>query len=135
MKADNIRDRLYRLKDDNMVTIQIIDDVLVLEVQGLHQLWALKRRMEIPVAHIDRVYSEPSTKLGWWHGLRLPGTHIPGYFVAGTFYQDGKCKFWDVRHPKNTIIIDLVNEGYDQLIVEVENPKDTVKEIQANMTT
>lgn len=117
-----------------MVTIEILDDTLVLEVQGLHQLWALKRRMEIPVSNIVQVYAEPSTTLGWWKGFRAPGTHIPGYFVAGTFYQNGKRIFWDVRHPKNTIIIDLRDERYNQLIVEVENPKDTVKEIRASLT-
>ena len=118
-----------------MVILNIVDDKLILEVQGLHQLWALKRGMEIPLAHIDRVYAEPSTTLGWWQGLRIPGTHIPGYMVAGTYYKGGKRLFWDVRNPKNTIIIDLVNEWYDQLIVEVDYPKDTVKEIQSNLSS
>jgi hypothetical protein len=113
-----------------MVTIDILDNTLVLEVQGWHKLWALKRRLDIPLAHIDRVYAEPSTTLGWWKGIRAPGTHIPGLIVAGTFYKAGKRIFWDVRNPKNTIVIDLKGGHYNQLIVEVQDPKTTVKEIR-----
>lgn len=116
-----------------MVIINIANDMLILEVQGWHQLWAFKRRLEIPLANIIQIYADPSTKLGWWKGIRLPGTHIPGYIIAGTFYKDGKRTFWDVGNPKNTIVIDLKDEHYNQLIVEVENPKEAVKEIKANL--
>lgn len=116
-----------------MVIINIVNEMLILEVQGWHQLWTFKRRLEIPLANITQIYADPSTKLGWWKGIRLPGTHIPGYIIAGTFYKDGQRIFWDVRNPKNTIVIDLKDERYNQLIVEVENPKETVKEIQSSL--
>ena len=68
----------------------------------------------------------PSIARGWWHGLRIPGTNIPGVITAGTFYQDGKRVFWDVHNPDNTVVIDLHDERYNQLIVEVADPSAAV---------
>ena len=61
----------------------------------------------------------------------MPGTSIPGVITAGTFYQNGKRVFWDVHHPENTIVIELHDERYDELIVEVANPEIAVQTITA----
>lgn len=113
-----------------MVTIEIQDDLLRLNVQGWDRLWAFKSHMEIPIKNIRHVYMDSSMMLGWWKGIRAPGTHIPGMIVAGTFYKDGKRIFWDVKNTKKTIIIDLKDEPYNQLIVDVENPLAVVQQIQ-----
>ena len=60
----------------------------------------------------------------------MPGTNIPGVLTAGTFYQDGKRIFWDVHRPEKAIVIDLHDERFSQLIVEVADPQDAVKLIQ-----
>jgi hypothetical protein len=52
----------------------------------------------------------------------LPGTHVPGIIAAGTFLQQDKRIFWDVRHAENALIIELEHDEYDQLIIEVEDP-------------
>ena len=46
--------------------------------------------------------------------------------TAGTFYEDGKRIFWDVNNPKNTVVIELRDERYNELIVEVADPDGTV---------
>jgi hypothetical protein len=63
----------------------------------------------------------------------MPGTSVPGVIKAGTFYQDGKRVFWDVHHPEKTIVIDLHDERYNQLIVEVEDPQAAVSLIQSGL--
>jgi hypothetical protein len=60
-------------------------------------MWAFKSSLEIPLAHISEIRADPAIAHGWWHGLRMPGTKIPGVLTAGTFYQDGKRVFWDVK--------------------------------------
>jgi hypothetical protein len=89
-----------------MVEITITDDSLHLEVKGLDQLWALKSQLDIPLRHIRNVRHDPEEATGWWHGIKLIGTSIPGVFTAGTFYQHGQRVFWDVRDPARSIIID-----------------------------
>jgi hypothetical protein len=50
--------------------------------------------------------------------------------TAGTFYQHGKRVFWDVHNPDNTVVIELRDERYNELIVEVANPQFAVELIQ-----
>ena len=118
-----------------MVTIRVAGDTVIFEVQGLDKLWAMKSSLEIPVENIRGVRADASIAKGWWKGLRLPGTHIPGVIIAGTFYQDGKRIFWDVKSPEKTIVIDLADDRYDQLIVEVESPEEAVRMIDETMAT
>ncbi len=109
-----------------MVELSIANGVVTLEVRGLDKLWSLRSRLEIPLGHIRGVRADPVIGIGWWHGLKAPGTHLPGVITAGTFYQDGKCVFWDVHDPAGVIVIELADERYDQLVVEVADPKAAV---------
>lgn len=114
-----------------MVNLSVAGGHLILQVRGADQLWALKSSLEIPLAHISEIRADPAIAHGWWHGLRMPGTNIPGVLTAGTFYQDGQRVFWDVHHPDNTIVIQLKDERYNELIVEVADPKAAVEMVKA----
>ena len=61
----------------------------------------------------------------------MPGTNIPGVLTAGTFYQDGKRVFWDVHNPGKTVVLDLRDERYNELIVEVADPSAAVAMVKA----
>ena len=99
-------------------------------VRGADKLWAFQSSLEIPLIHITGVRADPEIARGWYHGFRSPGTNVPGVITAGTFYQDGKRVFWDVHHPEKTIVIDLHDERFSQLVVEVADPDAAVKLIQ-----
>jgi hypothetical protein len=113
-----------------MVKPEIIEDTLHLHVMGMDKFWALKSRLSIPLAHITAIRTDGEVVKKWWHGLKLPGSNIPGVLTAGTFYQDGKRLFWDIHHPKEAVIVSLNHESYDELVIEVENPESFVKEVQ-----
>jgi hypothetical protein len=38
--------------------------------------------------------------------------------------------FWDQHHPEKTIVIDLHDERYNELVVEVHDPEAAVRLIQ-----
>ena len=101
------------------------------DVYYADKLWALKSSLEIPLQHVAGIRAEPSVAHGWWHGLRMPGTNLPGVITAGTFYHDGKRVFWDVHNPENTVVIELKDERYAELIVEVADPNKTVEVVRA----
>ncbi|HTZ74591.1 MAG TPA: hypothetical protein VMB47_11765 [Candidatus Aquilonibacter sp.] len=114
-----------------MVDLYIAEGKLTLHVKGADKLWAFKSSLEIPLVHIAGVRSDPAAASGWWHGIRMPGTNLPGVITAGTFYEHGKRVFWDVHDPEKTIIIDLHDEQYNQLIVEVADPQSALSLIQS----
>jgi len=117
-----------------MVDLSISGGNLVLHVRGADKLWALKSSLEIPLKHISEIRADPAIAHGWWHGLRMPGTNIPGVLTAGTFYQDGKRVFWDVHNPDDTVVIDLKDERYNELIVEVADPESAVELVKAALS-
>jgi hypothetical protein len=125
--------RLRNSTENNMVDLSISGGNLVLHVRGADKLWAFKSSLEIPLAHIAEIRADPAIAHGRWHGLRMPGTNIPGVLTAGTFYQDGKRVFWDVHNPENTVVIELKDERYNQLIVEVADPKAAVELVKAGL--
>lgn len=112
-----------------MVEISIHGSSAVFEPLGMHKLWAFKRRLEFPLRNIRDVRLDASLVIGWWEGLRMPGTHIPGVIIAGTFYRGGERIFWDVRRPENAIVVEITNERYDRLIVEVADPAEALERI------
>jgi hypothetical protein len=116
-----------------MVDVSISNGNLVLHVNGIDKLWTLKSSLEIPLAHITEIKADPTVAHGWWHGLKMPGTNIPGVLTAGTFYQHGQRVFWDVHNPDNTIVIQLKDERYSELIVEVADPKAAVELVKTGL--
>ena len=94
---------------------------------------AFRRRLEIPLAHIlDVRHADPSVTGGWWKGVRVPGTRVPGLLTAGTFLRGGRRTFWDVgRHPEHAIVVELTDEPFAELIIEVADPAAEVARFQA----
>ena len=113
-----------------MVDLSIAAGVLTMHVRGADKLWAFKGSLEIPLAHVASARADPEVAHGWWHGLRMLGTELPGVITAGTFHHDGKRVFWDVHNPDNTIVIELRDERYGELVVEVADPQAAVRLIQ-----
>ncbi len=108
-----------------MVNVSIDGDQAVFEVEGFDKVWALRSRLQIPLAHITGVEPGADTVGRWWHGLKLIGAEMPGLFAAGTFYYHGELVFWDVHDTTQTIIVSLDHERYKKLIIEVSDPSET----------
>ena len=107
-----------------MVHVQEQGDLVVFTVEGWHKLWALRSELRIPRAHILGARQDPEASKAW--GIRALGTAVPGLLKAGTFYfdntGDNKPTFLDVQHRENTVVIDLADEEYNRLIIEVADP-------------
>lgn len=111
-----------------MARLSVCEDLLTVEIQGLHQLCAFKRRMRVPLAHVRGATADPGI-VTEPKGLRAPGLHVPGAAVIGTFHRDGEKHFWDVRSGAHAVVIELTGETYDRLVVEVDDPRSTVDTI------
>ncbi|KQV04684.1 MULTISPECIES: hypothetical protein [unclassified Kitasatospora] len=112
-----------------MAHVSVTGDTLTVEVEGLDRLWALKSRIEIPLRNIRGATADPGITREP-KGLRAPGTHFPGVIVAGTFHRDGEKVFWDVKNPELAVVVELSDEKYTRLVVEVTDPRATVALIE-----
>jgi len=107
------------------VDLSVSEQVLHVRIRGLDKLRAWKGHFDIPVAHVRSVRMDPAFAARP-RGIRVPGVRIRGVLTAGTFLKEGKRSFWLVRHPEKAIVIDLVDERYDQLVLEVDEPSDAL---------
>ena len=109
-----------------MVNVSIDGDRAIFELEGFDKLWAFRSRLQIPLAHITDVAGNDGRVGRWWHGFKIIGTEFPGLLGVGSFYYHGEMVFWDVRDPEQAIIISLDHEHYKKLIIEVDDPAQTV---------
>jgi hypothetical protein len=109
---------------DPMATLHVDPDNLIVEIQGLDRLWALKSRLTIPLAHVRGATAGPGvvTRPKGWRG---PGAHIPGVIAVGTYHKDGDRVFWDVHNRDKAVVIELQDEKYRRLVIEVNDPETT----------
>jgi hypothetical protein len=86
---------------------------------------AFKSEIKIPISNVLKAYQDADIIKGK-KGFRFPGTSIPSIINAGTYLNNGETNFWDVSNADNAIVIDLKDEDYHQLIIEVENPQEAI---------
>jgi hypothetical protein len=116
-----------------MAKISIDGDNLIVEIEGLDKLWALKSQLVIPLANVRGATADPGI-IKEPKGLRAPGARIPGIITAGTFHVDGEQVFWDVHDPTKAVVVELADNRYARLIVEVADPRATVELIEQAIT-
>src|SRR5215472_16363616 len=80
-------------------SITLTPDTLIIGIEGTDKFWALKSRLQVPLANVAAVAPAESEAREWLHGIRVGGTHMPGVISAGRFYSHGKWVFWDVHDP------------------------------------
>ncbi len=107
------------------------DDRLLVRPVGLVRLWALSKGHECPVTAITDV--GVSERKGLVKGWRFPGTHLPGVMTAGTFRSHGDKDLWMVGRAKEVLVIELHDQPYRHLIVQVEDPHAAVEALRAAM--
>jgi hypothetical protein len=103
-------------------SIEISADFLTVHIEGADKLWTLESRLQIPLANVVSAQPARTEATQWLHGMRVGGTHIPGVISAGRFYSHGELVFWDVHEHEYAIAIQLRDERYEKLVIEVENP-------------
>jgi len=115
-----------------MARIRIDGDDLVVVIEGLDKLWAFKSSLTIPLANVRGATADPGITTDP-KGIRAPGSRVPGVITAGTFHQDGETVFWDVKDPSKAVVIELADEKYARLVLQVDDPRATVALVENSL--
>ena len=115
-----------------MVDVIIREKDVVFDPRGWSKLWTLYERITVPRSAIRGVRrAPPGIGRGWWKGWRMPGTHLPGIIVAGSYYKKGGWNFWDVRGSgKKAIEVDLEGARYSTLVIDVADPEAELRRLE-----
>src|SRR5262249_34960283 len=119
-------------KECTMASVSIDGDTLVVEIEGLDKLWALKSKLVIPLANVRGATADPGA-VQEPKGIRAPGAHIPNVIPAGTFHLHGEKVFWDVHDARKAVVIQLADERYARLVIEVDDPRAVVDLVERSV--
>lgn len=116
----------------NMAAVGVSpDDQLMVRPVGLVRLWALSKGLDCPVTAISDVgVADPKTLPRRW---KTVGTRMPGVLTAGRFRSHGDHDLWMVGRSKEVLVIELHDQPYRHLIVQVEDPHAAVEALRAAM--
>jgi hypothetical protein len=112
-----------------MAKVRIDNDTVVVDMEGMDKLWALRSSLTIPLANVRGATADPGM-VGEPKGIRTGGTNLPGVIRAGSFRVDGERVFWDVRDAAKAVVVELSDEHYARLVIEVDDPRATVDLIE-----
>ena len=117
------------------VEIDLLWNAIRIRPTGWHRLWSLRSAVEVPYEQIASVGYEPELARNGPLGIRFPGTNVPGYYTAGTYWKfwdrPRVRSFWVRRHPEQTIMLELQGHHFDTICVEVDDPEAQVSRLRA----
>lgn len=99
-----------------MPTLAIDERQLTVRLSAAEKLSALHGNFEIP---LSRIRGAAVTDTKFWHrlGLRIPGTALPPFIMAGTYVKKGDRAFVCWTRKNTPLEITLEGEGYSRLVV------------------
>lgn len=116
------------------VQIDLLWNGIRFRPNGWHRLWSLRRQIDVPYEQIVSVDHDPKLAQNGPLGIRFPGTNVPGYYTAGTywrFWSKPKIRsFWVRRHPEKTIALHLRGHHFNTICVEVDDPDRQIERIR-----
>jgi hypothetical protein len=113
-----------------MVSVEIDRGEVTVRVLGHHRLWAVKKVIRFRRDHVQFATKVMATLKPPWR--RCPGTYLPGFICAGTYHGDNGKEFWDTTFKGNAIEINLKQESFARLVVDVENPDEVIERLTSS---
>lgn len=110
-----------------MNTVTVEEHELVIAPWGINKILGFRSGLRVPLTHVQSARVDTSIA-GRGAGLRLLGTSLPGKHV-GTFFKDKRHSYWNVSHQSNNIVVELVQEGFDYVVLTVRSPQHVASEI------
>jgi len=113
-----------------MARLKIENNQLIITMQGARKFFALKGEITIPLNNVEGV----ATGLTWKELPKIldkvAGSNANGFYLGGTFIQDGDKVFYDIKRKEDAVVISLKDEDFQRLVIGVENPNEVVDLIE-----
>lgn len=125
IKNQNINNRL------NMVKIQFLETEFELDMEGLEEFEAFKKKLRIPYTSIKNVEDTAGDVFG---KFKIMGTRLTqNSHDYGSFTTDEGEGFFAYKTRENAFAIHLTNNQYGIIIIELENREQVIDELRSRM--
>ena len=104
-----------------MATVVVDADFVTVELTGAEKLETLHGDVTIPRASVVDAREVPDA-MAELHGMRAPGTGLPGVLMAGTWRSAQEIIFAVCHGRRPGVVIDLVDTKYDRIVLTVDDP-------------
>ena len=99
------------------------EDTIVLRMSTIEKLEGVHGDIKVPVSAVQSV-TVLDDVIHAVHGVKMPGSRLPGVFAMGTFLSKEGTTFVMVHHQnKRGLKLALKGASYDALIVGVDDPE------------
>ncbi len=104
-----------------MARLLVSNDVVAVSLSAIEKAEALHGDVSVPRAAVVSARIVPDG-LDEVHGLRMPGTGLPGVIMVGSWRDKGRVTFAVCHGRRPAVVLELAGQHYDRLVVTVENP-------------
>ena len=112
-----------------MAQLLIDADTVTVSLSRAEKVQAVHGDVTVPRSAIvgARVVQDGMTEV---HGIRAPGTSLPGVVLVGTWRQAGRTTFAVCHGTKPALVVDLKDAPFDRLVVTVDDPERAVADLR-----
>jgi hypothetical protein len=114
-----------------VVDVRVDSGDIVLELRPWERMEALHGDLRLPRSALQgaEVLDDAIHAV---HGLRAPGTGLPGFVAVGTYRASGRKLFAVVHHDhRRGVRLRFSGADYDEVIVGCDDPEDVVARLTA----
>jgi len=104
-----------------MAQLLIDDDAITVSLSTTEKVQAVHGDVAVPRSALvaARVVQDGMAEV---HGIRAPGTSLPGVVMVGTWRQTGRTTFVACHGARPAVVVDLKDARFDRLVVTVDDP-------------
>ncbi len=115
-----------------MAELAVENGELVVRLGAFEKMEAAHGELRFPASSVTGV-EVLSDAIHAVHGLKAPGTGVPGHVAVGTFRERGNKTFAVVHHDTpEGVRITLTGEDFDELIIGCASPDAVAQSIKAS---
>lgn len=105
--------------------VTVHPDGLVVKMEGLEAIWAMRRQLIIPrnvIANIEYLDQRPPQNFALPF-IKFPGTVLPQVLMAGSFVKPGERDFWYLRVKHDGMVSITIKAGsfnYNRILLSCD---------------